>query len=421
MPSDTSLREALLRAAGVIAVLCLPACATTNPGDAAGIDYRLPRTDAAVTLGLDITGCSPLTVDYSLKIDPVAGAQDDYIHIPGSALVSKVTQTALTVSVDDNDVISSINAGATDKRAQILADVVKIAAAIAPIAIGIAGPSIARTPGPAPAPPPGATLDCASATTSKLQAVGTLKTHLDKLKTQALTSSNPSAVQKDIDAVAALLVAARNDVHVDVKFTVKPEDLPVTPPKELEFDPDAQTALGKLLQPINPTTLKALALQATLAPIKISTSVPKPAIETLASCDQTIPMPYAKPVSMKVSPTGALFTDKSDVTQTLHASQKIGALGATRDYCVSAGLGESRTVGLTLDKFGRVTTLTWNADASAANVSSALAGSASDLATLLALDPKALRTKAELDKLSNENALRQAQQCKAKLDAGGSC
>src|SRR6476620_6526895 len=116
-----------LTACVAVAILCSQGCAT-NPGNAAGVVYRFPRTDATVTVSVDISKCDTLTLDASVTIDAVAGTRDDgWVQVPGSALSSYFTARTLKIMVDDNFVISSINSVATDKTAQIVGDVIKIA------------------------------------------------------------------------------------------------------------------------------------------------------------------------------------------------------------------------------------------------------------------------------------------------------
>ena len=99
----------------------------------------------------------------------------------------------------------------------------------------------------------------------------------------------------------------------------------------------------------------------------------------------------------------------------------VSQIGADGTLCISAGFGENRAMGLKFDKFGQVTEFSWSADSRAANITSALAGSASDASSIISkLAPSELtREKSELDELTTENSLLLARQCKAVLDAGG--
>ena len=357
-----------------------------------------------ITVGIDVKQCVPIHLDTSLRIDAIAGAQESYWRISGSALYSPFTTRAITVSVDENDVISSVNATATDKRTAILGDIIKIAAIIAPVVL-IHGPA-----------PPVKHLACTSETVSKVQRAKDLEGKLASLLAQSANAPNSVTIQQEIDAVAAMLASARAEVHVEVTAKVQPEKVPSSGEYTLDLDRDA---LSKVFTPVDDETVKDLKVVASIervSPTKVPTAK---AGAGQNACDQSIPLPDAQPIKLIVKPKGTAFINPSDVsqTQTLYVSQ----LSDPVPLCISAGFGENRTVSLTLDKFGRVTQFTWNSDATVANVSSAFAGASSDIATLLTLDPAALRTKAELDRVSNENQLIQALQCSAKLKAGGSC
>jgi hypothetical protein len=402
------LHRRIARVAIAFGTLLVQACATTNPGSSAGIDYRLPRTDVAVTLGIDVTHCTPLAIDATLGIDAIAGAQDAYWHIPGSALSSFFTQRALTVEVDDNGVISSINDTATDMRTAMLGDVVKLVATLA----ALPGVARATTRTPRAAVP----LDCKDDTKDALAVVGGLESRLAQLQQEAPKSRNPVAARKNIDAVAAMLVSARSMLHQDVAVTVQPEAIPAVGQYPLVLDLD-RDALGQIFDHVDDDSVRALNVYAWATEIADPTNT-FPAKPT-SSCEQAIVLPYAKPVKITLWPAGDLFAAHTEVSQTIYASQ----LGGTRDLCISAGFGENRTVSLKMDKFGRVSEFTWNSDARGANITGALAGAAPDVASAVTAirDRKVNKEKQELDRINTEIQLRQARECLAKLQAGSSC
>jgi hypothetical protein len=53
--------------------LALLGCATTKPELGANMEYRLPRTDAIVTVTMTLKNCNDFDVDSSFTVTPQAG------------------------------------------------------------------------------------------------------------------------------------------------------------------------------------------------------------------------------------------------------------------------------------------------------------------------------------------------------------
>lgn len=221
----------MMRVMMTLALLALSACATTNPQSGAGISYRMPRTDAKITMGMDVTACAPdLMIATSLKIDAVAGVRDQVFHVSGADLSSSATKRSLTITTDENGVISGVNATATDQQAVILGNIVKIAATAA---------TFAAAPGDVPV------VQCSAETKENLATVVAARTQISALRTGLQTSADPEGDQKKINALAGVLATAKAALHADVTGTVKiePAILGQANAKGVEFDWTPVTAL----------------------------------------------------------------------------------------------------------------------------------------------------------------------------------
>ncbi|MBN3756055.1 hypothetical protein G3N95_24145 [Paraburkholderia sp. Tr-20389] len=399
-------------------VVLLHACTSTDPGSAAGIDYHFPRTDVKVTLGVDVTQCDPkVEVELSLKADAVASADTTSRHrIDGAQLLSSVTKRGLTIDVDDNGVISSVNMTATDQGTVILGSAVKL---ISTVVGGVTLFDLNTG---------NVKFTCKTDTRSALQQLQHAKRELADVKQASLTSGKgQSAIdtQKKINALASMIASLKEALHRDLTATVDPKvvadkgtyDVPFgfKPLDEL-LDPEPMNNMAAILNDTDAQTEVAhsFGIEASLAspPASITDS-------TIAgNCDQSIWMPDAVPVTMKFTSSMKDRKVEKEVSVDLYASQ-LSPKG--RPLCISAGFGENRVVGLKLDKFGRVTEFTWTSDARAANVAAAFAGAAPDATSAYKSirDAGISKDKAELDKLTTEQALRKARQCQAILDAGG--
>lgn len=416
-----------------VALVTLSACATTNPGDAASIYYRLPRTDAVVTLGIDVKGCTKpsssvddLTVEPSLKVDAIAGARDELLHLSGNDLSSGVTKRSLTISVDDNGVVGSINSTSTDQQTVIVGNLIKIAATI-----------VTFTALDSSKPNDKPVLRCTAETKRNVDRLDRLKREIDLARAQLPTDPNPARVQKQIDALAAQLVYAKTALHRDTKATVKLEKglrKPTSAGTKLEFDLKPLAELFETAYPYEspPRTIHGITNETKTAFDTTAYYVDLPAANSALSgsspvepntCEQWITLPTSKLVNVILDPTGALVkgaaqTPDKIVSQVVPASQ----LAENSRLCLSVAFGENRVVGLKFDKFGRTTEFSWTADARLANVTSALAGASADASSIVkTLQGRDLAAdKLELDKLKTAQDLKKARDCQELLDAGAS-
>ena len=393
--------------APVAAAGLLGGCATTEPLGGAGIAYHLPRTDAAATLTAELRECAPLTIESRLDLTSAPGADETrHWRIPGEALASNRVKRGLKVTVDDNGVITGVNSAASDRSAQILASVVKTVATVAPAAFG----ALSITPR---ADGTACSAEAAAAVARRKNLERQILTLRQKL---AAGGGQPTAAEaeavrtlgrltRELAGLRTGYLTAQTSAPVQLQPGVTPVAAFKTKPFEKWFD-TASSADG-----LFPVTWTAVATPPS------PQVVPAPA-RRLRPCGLRIKTPA--PVPVKVSAVGVADT----ATQGLQAELVVPAAqwADPAELCLDAGFGETRSVGLTFDKFGRTTSFDWNSEATAETVAGALAGAAPDLVTLHGAirgpDEVALQ-KSEIEALQTQKTLNELRACEAVIAAGG--
>lgn len=399
-------------------ITLLQACATTNPGTAAGIYYRMPRTDALVTLTLDVEACTPrLKVESGLKIDPVAGLREGLWHVSGEELASAMKKRSLTIDVDDNGLITGVNATTADQTAAVLGSIIKIAA--------IAATFAQDNPESSPV------IICSAATQTNLALTTALPTQINQIKAGLATSPKPEDDQKRIDALAAQLVAAKAALHVETTAKLKlettmsgtanakPLEFDLTPLKDVFTTGFVGTNPKQSIPGIDNSAKPGLLVKAYYVPVELKNGLNGGNTSGVETCKMTITVPATQNVKVMLDHSGSIVRGNgAEVSQLLPASQ----LGTDGLLCLSAGFGENRTLGLKFDKYGRTSEFSYSAESRATTVAGALAGAAPDASTFVKTlqGRKLADDKAELDRLTTEQSLAKARACQQLLDAGAS-
>lgn len=409
--------------------MILAGCATTQTLDAASIEYHLPRTDASTSLDLVLSDCNPVTLDAnasSLAVTAVAGAQDRTFRITGDAMGSSRMARTMKIAVSDKGVITSINSGATDKTSQIIGDIVKIAATLAPVIPAVHEPN---TPPPLPA------LACKHEAVQALHRYRWLHQELLKLRDQIANSTDSSDDRKLVKLVnayaaeAAALRTGDGPLHLMVNVDI---DLGTTRPSvgadgvssnftPLDIDEQPFT---KWFDPApSKTQINAFfGLQWKAALIRPSVTIVDLGGATfLSGCGHSIPLPKAETVKLLVTPAPRSLLSIPGVSDGAKVVAAVAQWQAPAQLCTDVGFGENRSIALSYDAFGRTTGLEWSSDAQAANITSALAGASADTASLVSTLKGAslAKQKAEIDQLSTQQSLNQWRACKEILAQGG--
>ena len=408
---------------GACAFLC--ACSTSNPEDGAGIDYHLPRTDVTVTMSLDVTSCgtdpiNDVKIKSEFKSDVVAGAQAAVYHLSGKDLISGSIKRKIEVAVDDNGVISSVNSTATDETTAIIGSFVKIAAT----AVAFGSSSQDHW-----------VLACLPATKLALiQIAGTLS-HIDRLRTSLATTADPDKVQQQINQLAAQIVTMKTLIHRDISVKVSLEnswkdtklvEFKLQPLDELLVATNVGPSGGAPLPPSSAPQFHGLDVEAHFEnnSITASNAIDPASKEAPSSCDQSLVVPSPQSVTFIVEPAGEYFSGKAKTANNgiIKTNLVAAQLAQPTKLCISARLGEDRTINLKFNKFGQVNDFTWDAASQVANVTGALAGAVPDAAKVVTTGEglELAKEKAELERLQTAQALKKAQACQALLDAGAS-
>ncbi len=386
--------------------LVTTACATTQPYEAAGIDYRLPQTDATVTETLTLTSCTPLATDADLTIEPKAGAQPGYYHLAGENLASARIKRDIKVDVSEHGVITGINSSNEDKTPEIVGNVIKTIGSIA--STGMAAfwkedprqlklkDEIARLRAVLVNDPrrPGAV----KALNAAAAELATLQEGILKVETNAVLELNrPKGANE-----TALTT-------VDLEFA----------PFARWFDEPAGTIPGKAHQA---ALLAAFGLKwkASLKAKGDPTPQPTlPAAKSLRACGFAIVVPAVAGIEVSVTEPGTALPADLEAKKQLPAAQWTDP----NKLCLDVGFGEQRDVDLTFNAYGQTTEFHWGSQARAATVSGAIAGYAPDVGGIVtSIKGRSLAAKkAEIDKIDTDQKLQEARRCKRILDAGGDC
>lgn len=310
------------------AFLCFSACSTTDPGSSAGIDYRLPRTDAKITLGIDVLQCDddaarPLVViKSSLKIDAVAGVRDGYWHISGSELSSDVTKRGLTIDVDENGVISSVNASSANQSAVILGNIIKLAATAVSLAAAPASDNVKVV--------------CNDKTRKALANAKILQNAINgSSNTVIKTKSERSSLDAgdNVNTLASRLATAKLSLHRDISASIHPENVAQKANVVVAFPQDEFSELFDTAydnrkvkndqKGMNEDSMKLFDIEARVESTATSSKALIGSVSgTLSSCAESIVLPRAAPVKFVLTPKGKLFdvTLNETVSETLYVS-----------------------------------------------------------------------------------------------------
>jgi hypothetical protein len=390
-----------------LAAAALGGCATTDPLDGAGIVYRMPRGDAVATLAADLRGCDPLEIEADLALTPKAGVDsrpDRLWEVPGKALTSSFTKRALSLKLTKDGVISEVNSEASDRRAQVLGNVAKIAAAVVPLLV---------------APPKAPLPTCSTEARAGVQRRALLKAQIEAVRVQLATGTgapqpaDPKLV-RTLNRLAKELVALEGGVlHAEAVKAVPLNDTLVldgATPFQVAFDAEPFAKwFGGAADPaiIFPLTWTAARVAATPQTLKL------PSAFWPRHCNLSLKTP--NPMSVKVVATDA---KGEAVDVTVPAAQ----LGQPKDLCIDAGFGESRAIGLAFDDYGRVNSFSWNSEASAETLSGAFADAAPSLVAVAGAlrGPDAVTAqKTEIERLETQQKLNTLRACQLVIEAGG--
>ena len=410
----------------VPAALLLVACETTKPLDGAGIDYRLPKTDAIAQLALTLRQCRDdgFDVDADLAVVAKVGAGDTVYHVPGSVLGSARIKRDLQIGVSDDGVLTGINSASADQTPAIIGNALKTAAILLPLAAGaprFAGE--ARRSGP-----PG--LQCLPDVTEATLRAPVIEKQIHYLRQQLALSSpgsgpTPADLQrlKELNTLARELASLRTGIlRIETAAPIKlgNDQSPTNQSLKLKLS-SFEKWFGP--KPSEATIAEHFGLEwkSERKTTKPETLIATGGSEPSRECGLAVTVPNVAVANVTVLPTGKALKpviDKDGASEAFPVAQ----WNPPNKLCIDVGVGESRSVVLAFDKYGRTKDFHWSTEATAATVSGAVSGAAGDFATLVktARGPSELdRQKAQIEALETQKKLNELIACQAIIEAGG--
>jgi hypothetical protein len=420
------------------ATLLVAGCATTNPGTGAKISYHLPRTDAVAEIVLNLKACEtdkdPPSLTGTLDLTPKVTADAPLYTVDGALLGSGHIKRAVGIKTNDDAILVGINADNSDRSPQIVGNVLQIAVKVGMLAAGVA-PAAPFVGEKRPYPLCNATTKAARARADTIEArILALRQEL-----AALPAGQPIG---DADRQKA-----RDIYHLSLERTALDPLLTITAKIKLKID---RTALAPVVgdggKPTgaygvpgkpDPSDFEQFFWDGTTTDDS-NKAVRQAELDRLLAFKWSVepaPVPPGATMALLAAPKSldpcklAMWVPHPEILH-VKGSQTVGdstfpaaQWNDPASLCLSVGFGESRSVALSFDKFGRTQEFTWSSDARAENITGALSGYAD---TLAPLRPKLFptegeRMQSEADRLELKQKLDKLRACELAKQNGGTC
>ncbi len=374
----------------------LGGCATqppANPADAqsklsgATIAYSLPITEASVSQELMITGCAEgkAKVQSTINVAVAAVQGPEQYVLSGKDWSSWTKSRDVTITLHDNGAIKTLNATSSDRTFAVVTNIIKGLTAFQ----GIGSPNDSG-------------LSCQPATQGALKTVAYLESQVKTLRDSLATMSDANQIAatiKTIDALAAQAATLKTSKLLTISLPAKAINLDGQAgrlvwansqlsdwliKKNTDEATDetngvgAALTLGYCLQrsdagpiPCDRNKLKGLAPQAELSPATApAASAP---CKDDVGCKRTLVLrPPVAGVATFVAVGQGYGTKTGQALKVIKLP--IAQWGQYTYVSLDVGLAQSRTVGLSLDEYGRATSLTWKSDARAESITGGAVG-----------------------------------------------
>ena len=404
-------------------ITVLSGCAATHPGNSAGITYSLPRTDALVKLGVTLKHCDARNAKYDSEVIliSVVGAQDLKYHISGEHLSSSKVKRGFSIGVSENGVISSISSSNADRTSAIVSNVLKSVGTVASMIAAADGSSLCKpevqdaisrvnaitaaidsikqnlSAVPPPMPTPEEKKDYVEQVKGFIEQINVLAGKLAALKTGILRVETSGKITLEKDKFPSGYVSIALDEEPFEKWFVSKNKPKISEEFGIEWSATIPAPAPTIVD-VTPSQTKNSRID--------------------RECGFEIPLPSPIPVRVDLRLAGSHYTNKTGPSATFYAAQ----LNDPSSLCLDVGFGESRSVSLKFDRYGRTTEFSWNSEARGEAISGAVAGYSSSLAgTAAALAGKSALAlqKEEIDRLNTQKTLNQLRKCQAIIEAGG--
>lgn len=415
------------------------------------VDFRYfaPKTKLAAKGDFILVSCksaAELRVAPTLSIvqSGVADPKAEF-KLLGDNLMSAIQKREVTLELSETGTLKSLNTSSSDRTGAVVTNVLKIFSTVAGAIVGGAAPGAGfKTEAASP---------CNPDTQKALDQAVKLAIEIRGRRDTLLSASPDEAVKlgKQIDVMATQLagltmgplsvsvarpleIGDRAAKNVPIKWTLgelskwfatDPKAEPCKPQRADAFDNAktgclAETDILSMIYAIEGTPEAE-----TPSKSKCRLDYTPPAGETKpAACARSLVL--VRPVTATVTLTAANANYLGSVAGGELGSAKapISQWGEAQYLALDVNRGQSRAVGMTFDQFGRKQTLKWTSDATAENVTGALA----DIADAGAKAVKAVKgedepsevdaMKAEADEIETRTRLMKAKACQA-IDAVG--
>lgn len=401
----------------------LTACVTTNPGEGASIQYKLPKTSATASLTMILDNCPTDTdgikVEASLSVTASAGVQDTPVIVSGAELASIRTRRSLTINVNEDGVLSGVNAASEDRTSAIISNTLS---AVTTLTGALTGPPPTGTK----VKDPGARMRCNKETRDHLTNISNLRAEIEGLRHE-LSRSGPtrsrSDISEDINVLALEVARIRTGplmqvLNASVPLGVSPsptyaalefkyekisEDWFEVPMTTLPSPAPGVPTPSPIAQPLTKEELNFVFGAAWKSDVIVPTDAlsRSGSRKKVGSCKLKLAVPSQTQGTISLQPYGIAIADVAEDSM----NTPIPQWNPNDHICLSARFAENRTVAVTFNPFGQRQSLSWTSQAqgeTATSALSSLATSATGLKTALEGQSELERQQAEILRVNTQ-------------------
>jgi hypothetical protein len=404
---------------------CTHSSKTIDEGRLSGaaITYYLPEATASVSVNLSVTDCTPdAQVKPEITVAIVASQGSLNYRLEGGELASWNKTRDIYIALNENRSIKTVNAMSADKTGAIVTNVIKGVASI----VAIAG---AKTP---------TNLMCSKETIAALEMTKVIQLRLKALRASLLGKDqrHVEEVRQSIDSLANEFARLKNSKELMIPLPVKTIDMTRAAgtidwasteiPMALISSAAAGNSSGpfKLAYCLEKAGSSPDATKCTLQHVTTLSANPvkqkAPSCPGDENCKRTLVLREPETVLLTLVAAGSGFGNQQ--TKRLKAvTLPVPQWGEFSYLALDVGIAESRTVGVTLDEYGRRTAMSWKSDARAETLTGAVTSELDAGSNLKkSIDGRELsKQKSEIETLQTQQTLNKLKFCEDVIQAGG--
>jgi hypothetical protein len=392
--------------------------ASADP-EAASVKYSLADTELKLVLTLVLDGCDEATlrVTPTLSITAAAVPGTKRYEVTGTRLAGALKKRDLTLALYENGTIKSLSATTENRLAAVLANVFKLATTLAGTAV-----------------PKALVSRCKPEVVDALDRVTALRARSKTLREGMASATDANSIRltrQALEALAAEIADLRTKtLQVDLTGSFKPAPLSAA---DRLAGKAISTTVTWSSDPLKKWLVNAGSAEAEAEKFNVNLELTPPksveVIESEPTCDKCPFIAIREPVVAKVvalAVTQEVWYARDAPTPLPgnlgELQAPIGQWGQTRYLILKARFGQSRSVKLDFDQFGRKTAFTWGSNASAEGVTAGLGEITSAAAAYSAtrVDQTTLQEQqAKVAELETRLKLNKLMACEQILLAGG--